>query len=126
MTTVSVRVVDDRVAVAKLGSVVDFGRHPGELLDQELADEPRVPRRAARDQRHLVDRAEVVVGERHLVEEHVTGVARHAAQNRFADGRRLLEDLLEHEVLVAGLLGLHGIPRDALRLLLDRSRRRGL
>ena len=61
-----------------------------------------------------------VVGQRHLVEEHQAGVLRHAAEDGLAHGRRLLEDLLEHEVLVAGLLRLHGIPRDPRRFLVDR------
>ena len=48
------------------------------------------------------------------------GVLRHAPENRFARGRRLLEDLLEHEVLVAGLLRHDRIPEHALRGLRDR------
>ena len=46
---------DDRVAVAVLGAVVDFDRHARELLDQELADQPGVPRRAAREDRDALD-----------------------------------------------------------------------
>ena len=56
MTTASVFGVDDRVAVAVLRAVVDFDRHARELLDQELADERRVPRRAAGEDRDLLDR----------------------------------------------------------------------
>ena len=36
-------IADNRVAVAKLRAVVDLDRQPGQLLDHELADEPRVP-----------------------------------------------------------------------------------
>ncbi len=42
---------------------------------------------------------------------------------RVLDRARLLEDLLEHEVLVAGLLRHHRVPRDALRLPRHRLRR---
>ena len=79
-----------------------------------------MPRRAAREDRDALDRAQLRVGDLHLLEEHPAGVLRHAAENRFARGGRLLEDLLEHEVLVAGLLGHDRIPQHALRRLRDR------
>ena len=47
---------DDRVSVAVLGAVVDVDRHAREPLDQELADETCVPRRAARQDRDSLDR----------------------------------------------------------------------
>ena len=121
MMTVSVLSSTIGLAIAILRAVVDFGRDAGQLLDQELPDQPGMPGRAARQQLHLVDRPEIVVGQRHLVEEHEAGVLRDTPEDGFAHGRRLLEDLLEHEVLVAGLFGLDGIPGDALRLLLDDS-----
>ena len=40
---------DDRIAIAVLGAVVDFDRHLRERLDEVLADQRRMPRRAARD-----------------------------------------------------------------------------
>ena len=46
---------DDRVPVAVLGAVIDLDRDPRELLDHELADQPRVPRRAAGEDRHALD-----------------------------------------------------------------------
>ena len=51
----------------------------------------------------------------HLVQEHLRRVHRHAAEDGLAQRVRLLDDLLEHEVLVAGLLGHDGIPGDARR-----------
>ena len=51
ITIASVFGGDDRVAVAVLRAVVDFDRHARQLLDQELADQRRVPRRAAREDR---------------------------------------------------------------------------
>ena len=79
-----------------------------------------VPRRAAREDRHPLDRRELRVGDLHLLEEHLAGVLRDAAEDRLARRGRLLEDLLEHEVLVAGLLGHDRIPQHALRGLGDR------
>ena len=43
--------VDDEVAIAVLRAVVDFDGQAGEALDEELADQRRVPGCAARDQR---------------------------------------------------------------------------
>ena len=48
------------------------------------------------------------------LEEDFAGIERDAAQRGVADGARLLKDLLEHEVLVAALFRLDGVPQDAL------------
>ena len=120
MTTASVFGATIGLPVAVLRSVVDLDRQPRELLDQELADQRRVPRRAARQDRDALDGLELRVGDLHLLEEHLAGVLRDAAENRLARGGRLLEDLLEHEVLVAGLLRHDRIPEHALRRLGDR------
>ena len=111
---------DDGIPVAVFGSVIDLDRHLRELLDEIFPDQPRVPRRAARQDRDPLDGAQLRFGDLHLLEEHAAGVLRHAAEDRLARGRRLLEDLLEHEVLVAGLLGHDRIPQDALRRFGDR------
>ena len=110
----------DRLAVAVLRSVVDFDRNAGQLLDHELADQPRVPRRPAREDRDPLDRGQLRFGDLHFLEKHPSGVLRHAAEDRLAGRGRLLEDLLQHEVLVAGLLGHDRIPQHALRRLGDR------
>ena len=60
-------------------------------------------------------RGQLLLGHLHLVEKHAARVLRDAAQDRFARGRRLLEDFLEHEVLVAGLLRHDRVPEHALR-----------
>ena len=70
MTTVSVCVVDDRIAVAELGAVVDLHRHARQLLDQELAGQRGVPARAARDNQHAIHRRQRAVVEADLVEDH--------------------------------------------------------
>jgi hypothetical protein len=107
--------------VAELRAVVHLDGQTRQLLDHELRDEPRVPRRAAREDHHAVHLAEPRLGEGHLAEEHLAGLDRRPAQGRLAHGPGLLEDLLEHEVLVARLLGLDRVPRDALRGLFPRA-----
>ena len=58
--------------------------------------------------------AEFVVGDVEFFEEDVAGVEGDAAEGGVADGSGLLVNFLEHEVLVAGLFGLDGVPGDAL------------
>ena len=106
--------VGDGRAVAELAGVVDLGAQAGEALDHELAGEAGVPTGAAGGDGDLAGVAQFGVGEMHLGEEDAAGVGGDAAQDGVADGARLLVDLLEHEVLVAGLFGLDGVPCDAL------------
>ena len=108
--------VGDGRAVAILAGVIDFGAQAGEALDHELAGEARVPTGAAGGDGDLGAGAEIRVGELHLGEEDAAGVGGDAAEDGVADGAGLLVDLLEHEVLVAGLFGLDGVPCDALDL----------
>ena len=116
---------DDRIAVAVLRAVVDFDRHARQLLDQELADQRRVPRRAAREDRDPLDRRAARASVIFISSRNTLPVScDDAAEDRLARGRRLLEDLLEHEVLVAGLLRHDRIPQHALRRLRDRRGRR--
>ena len=74
--------VDDRLSVAILRPVVHFDRHARDLFDQELADEARVPRRAAREDDDAVDGGERRTIELHLFEEHLAGLERGAARAR--------------------------------------------
>jgi len=106
--------VGDGVAVAVLAGVVDFDGEAGEALDHELAGEAGVPGGAAGGDGDLAGVAEVFVGDLHGFEEDFAGVEGDAAEGGVADGAWLLVDLLEHEVLVAGLFGLDGVPGDAL------------
>src|SRR6185436_782499 len=80
-----------------------------------------VPGRAARDDRDLLKRPEHLLRDVEIFEEDLATVERHAAEDRVARGGRLLEDLLEHEVLVAALLRRDRIPQHALRGLRDRA-----
>ena len=113
-------VVGDRLPVAVFRPVVDFDRHTRELPDHELAEGP-LPRRAARQDDDLLDLRELRAGEVHFLEAHVARVGRHVAADGLPHGRRLLEDFLEHEMRIAGLLGRDRIPQHALH---DGRRRR--
>ena len=76
-----------------------------------LATRPGVVRGAAGDDEDLVDVAQVLVAEADLVEHDLAGLGEPAEQ-RVGDRLRLLVDLLEHEVVVAALLGGRGVPVD--------------
>ena len=74
-----------------------------------------MPRGAARENHHAFDVAQLRVGQLHLVEEDAALLGGDAAEDGLLHRQRLLENLLQHEVLEAGLLGHHRIPRHALR-----------
>ena len=67
-------------------------------------------------------RANSAGGDIHLVEEDAAGLLADAAQRGIADGARLLEDLLEHEMLVAALLRQDGVPQDVGNLAVTTGR----
>jgi hypothetical protein len=106
--------VGERGAVAVLAGIVDFGAQSGEALDHELAREAGVPAGAAGGDGDLGGVAEFGLGDLHVGEEDLAGGERDAAEGGVADGARLLVNLLEHEVLVAGFFGHDGVPGDAL------------
>ena len=105
------------MAIAIFGSVVDLDRQARQFLDQELPHQRRVPRRAARQHDHAVDFGERLRIDVQFFEKDPAGLGGRAPEHRFAHGPGLLVDLLEHEVLVSGLLGHDRIPGDVLRLL---------
>ena len=112
---------DHRVAVAVLGRDVHLDRDARPLLDRVAADQARVVGGAAGDDDDALDAAQQLVvelGEVHAVR------ADGAVGDRLGDGVGLLVDLLEHEGLVAALLGGVGVPVDLVRLALERARRR--
>ncbi len=102
--------VQHRVAVAELAGQLDLDGQPGPVLDRVLGQQPGVVRGAAGDDEDLVDLAQLLVGEALLVE-HDAAVDE-VAQQGVGDRGGLLGDLLEHEVLVAALLGGREIPVD--------------
>ena len=80
-----------------------------------------MPRRAARDDAHLLHGAQRVFRDVEVLEEDLSAIERDAAENRVARGGRLLVDFLEHEVLVAALFRRDWIPHHALCRLRDRA-----
>ncbi len=108
--------LDDRVAVAEFAAVIDFDRNARQLFDHELARERGVPAGAAGDNFHLLEGSELGGRDIHLIEEDAAGILANAAERGIADGARLLENLLEHEMLIAALFRFDGIPKNVRHL----------
>ena len=102
--------VEHRVAIAELRGHLDLDGDARPVLDGLLADQPRVIRGAAGDDEHLVDVTQFLVVEALLVEDDLA--VDEMPQQRVANCVRLLLDLLEHEVVVAALLGGREVPVD--------------
>ena len=110
---------DDRIAIAELAAVIHFHRKARQPLDHELAGQPGVPAGAAGDDADLANARELGRRDVHLVEEDAAGLLPDAPQRGVAHGARLLEDLLEHEVLVAALFRLDRVPENMRDLPVD-------
>src|SRR5204862_48957 len=83
----------NRVAVPELAGQLHLARDAGPVLDRILRDQAGVVCGTARDDEHLVDVAQVLVGEPDLVEHDVAGLGQ-PAQQSVGDRARLLGDLL--------------------------------
>ena len=59
----------DWLAIPILGPVIDLDGDPGELLDHELADQPGMPGRPAREDGDPFDFGQLAFGDLHLLEE---------------------------------------------------------
>src|SRR5258705_133484 len=101
-----------RISVTEFARQLHLAGDAGPVLDRVLGDQPGVVGRAAGDDVDLVDFAQVLNGESHLVELEGLPVLGQPAPQRVGDRPRLLGDLLEHEVVVAALLGGGGVPVD--------------
>ena len=110
---------DHRVAVAVLGGDVHLDRHPRPLLDRVAADQAGVVGGAAGDDHDPPHAAQEVVVELDLGEVDAV-VAGQPVGDRLGDRVGLFVDLLQHEGLVAALLGGVLVPGDLLGLALDR------
>src|SRR5262249_40405131 len=93
----------------------------GETLDHEFAGEACVPACSASNDADFVESAELLFREAQVAEIDFAGVARDAAEKGVANGARLFEDFLLHEMLVAALFRHDGIPGDVMRLTFDGS-----
>ncbi len=121
----STAVVDDGVAVAVLGAVVDLHRQPRQLLDEELAHQRRVPRGAAGEHVDALDPGQPLGCDAELLELDAAAFEVHAPREGLLDDPRLLVDLLDHEVLVDALLGLSRVPGELADGALHRLSGRG-
>ena len=113
IATTSVLLVQHRVAVTEFAGQLHFDRQPRPVLDRVLGQQPGVIGGAAGDHEDLVDLAQFLIGQPLLVE-HDPAVDE-VAEQRVGDRGGLLGDLLEHEVLVAALLGGRQVPVDVER-----------
>ena len=107
--------LDDGIPVAIFGAVVDLDGNSRQRLDQEFADETRMPGRSARDDRDLPQSSKDILGEVDLLEKDVPLFERHPAQDGVSRGGRLLKDFFEHEVLVSAFFSRDRIPEHPLR-----------
>ena len=105
-------VVERGVAIAELAGVLDLDRQVGQPLDQVLADQGRVPARAAGGEDDAADPAELPGRQVQAAElRRRLGAAEPAAAG-VDDRLGLLADLLEHVVRVAAQLDRVGLPVD--------------
>ena len=95
---------DDRIAIAELAGVGAFGDHLGQIFHQVIADQPRVPRGALAGQDEPLGLHQLarVIGQP-AQDDPPLALLGPPAQ-AVAHGVGLLEDLLEHVVLVVAQL----------------------
>ena len=106
-----------RVAVAELAGQIDLAGDARRPFDEKLADQPGVVRRPAGDQHDAPQTARIDL---EPLEIGVVRLQQEPAAQGVGDGARLLVDLLEHEVRIAALLRLRGVPGDRARQPLER------
>ena len=107
------------IAVAEFTGNVRFHRDPGEFLQIVFADKTGVVRRAAGNDKDLLDAPQVRFRPVQLGEIDGSLFLAQAAAHGLADGLRLFVNLLQHEMLEAALFRRFGIPRDVVDFLID-------
>ena len=114
-------IVERGIAIAELAGVFDLDGQMGEPLDQVLADQGRVPARAARRQDDPPHAAELPGRQVQTAElSRRLGAAEPAAAG-VDDGLGLLANLLDHVMGVAAQLDRVGLPVDPIDPRRDRS-----
>src|SRR5437899_10908113 len=94
--------VDHRVAIDPLARDVGLDRHARPFLDRVTTDDAGVVRSATGNDHDPLELAELLLGHAEALEDEVT--VADAVTDRLGDAFGLLEDLLEHERLVARTL----------------------
>ncbi len=113
-------VVDHRVAIPELARVFDLDRDARRILEQVFPDQRRVPRGATGGEHDAIEPAPALfVDVAEPPQDRGPFGQLQAPAHGVADGLRLLEDLLEHEVRIAALLDLLEVPRDLVDRLVD-------
>src|SRR2546425_7490318 len=107
---------DDRIAVSIFTRIVHFDRQASQRFDHVLSRDGGMPARPAGKNSDISETLPLVVAESDILEVDSISIERKSAENGIADGRRLLVDFLEHEMLVTALFGHDRIPRDVLEL----------
>ena len=113
--------VDDRSAIPELRRNIRLDRQPGKRFDQVLSDQCRMPGGAARHETQPVEAGKLSILEPELGDPNVGRLVVHPFAQCVSNGFGLLEDLLEHEVGVPGLLRRLAVPGDAARASPDRN-----
>ncbi|CAB4774646.1 unannotated protein [freshwater metagenome] len=85
------------------------------MLNRILGDHPGVIRSATSNQNNLVNTAQIIIRQSHLVENQKAVVV-NAPQQGVGHCLRLLRNFLQHEVVVTTLFGGFRIPRDFIFL----------
>ena len=111
--------VDDRIPVHPLGRNVELDRNAGPLLDDVAAYHARVVGRPACHEDDALELFDVLAGHVEALEDE--RAVPDAVADRLGDGIGLLVDLLQHERLVARLLGALVVPVELDGLVLGRA-----
>ncbi len=112
--------VEHRIPVAELGGDVDLDRQPGPMLNGVFAHHRRVVGSPTGHYEDLVHGAEQLAAQLELPKAHPPGLV-HPSPQGVRDRVRLFVDLLQHEVLVAALLGRLQIPLHSPHLDVERG-----
>ena len=112
---------EDRIAIAELGGLLDFGVDVGEILERVFADQSGVQRGAAADEDHAVELGEFARRGAHAGEHGGAEVEIEAAADGVGQRVRLLVDFLEHEMFEAALLRGGGVEAELGDLAGDRD-----
>src|SRR5690606_10888774 len=110
-------VIDVRIAVTELRRVLDVDGDSRELLEHVLADQAGMPRGAACRDDDPLEGGKLVIFEVQPAELHRAILLDRTTTHRLTERLRLLEDLLQHEVIVAALLDGIQVPLDVRDLL---------
>ena len=111
--------VHQRAPVAELGGVIELGRDARQGLDPRPADHGGVEACAHAHQHDPVDRPDLLIGEREVLEAHRCVAQGYTPAEGVHHGLRLLVDLLQHEVGVRAPGRRHRVEVDAGAVLVD-------